>query len=135
MRRGPSAGVNKIAVLGELRGPAWGNLVVTRYISLSSPRCANSPDSEFLNNGSDTLGSAPVPQRHGCCLAGPAAGQSTFHFFFQALDVAADQRVGAHGQRDGTLGIFPDRKARHAEESCFLLNAARIGDHDGGAAL
>ena len=41
----------------------------------------------------------------------------------------ADQRVGALRDRDRALGVLAQRQAGHAERRGFLLQAARVGQH------
>ena len=43
--------------------------------------------------------------------------------------VAPDQLVRALREGNGTFGVGPQGKARHAEDGSFLLYAARVGEH------
>src|SRR5688500_1297790 len=47
-----------------------------------------------------------------------------------ALRIEADHAVGAVRDRDRTLGVLPERQAWHAEDGCFFLDAAGIGQHE-----
>ena len=49
--------------------------------------------------------------------------------------VTADQNIRSHRNRHRTLRIAAHGKARHAQIRRFLLNTARIRDHDGRAHL
>jgi len=48
--------------------------------------------------------------------------------------VGADEDIGAFGDGDGAFGIFAKRQAGDAEGGGFFLDAAGIGEDEGGFA-
>ncbi len=81
----------------------------------------------LVDHVGDPRRSLPIPQRRGA--VGPGAD------FIQPgkrLEEIAgpesDGRVGAVGQRAGTLGVLAQRQARHFQNRGFFLDSARVGE-------
>ena len=100
----------------------FGDFIDQRFTVAGFHRC-----DDALENIGDAIGGEAIPERRNA----PALELPVKHCVDLALEarvVRSDQYIcpDAHGHR--TLGILPQRQARHAQKSCFLLNAARVGD-------
>jgi len=85
---------------------------------------------EDLDN---TLGGMAVPER-GDAAGLAFSGEDGLGCGYDFCRVGSDEKVCAFGNGDGTLGVFPQCKAGDAEGGGLFLNAAGIGEDQGGLA-
>lgn len=75
-----------------------------------------------------------IPQRWHLSLL-PIARQNSPHLSRQPLYILPNQDIRAQGDCHRTLCVLPNCQTRHTQVGRLFLDAARIGDYQGGVAL